>query len=189
MRTVCPIVKMPSHAPQPIEGVNLNIGCGAKIWPGFVNIDFENNWSKKKPDIECDIRNITLPNDYADVAYSIHVLEHFYRHETEDVLKEWVRVLKPGGKLIIEVPCLDKVIGKFNHYIKEKLEINKQATMFRLYGDPRYKDANMVHNWCFSVQELIALLEKSGLCDVHYSEAEWHRPDCDMRVTGTKCQK
>ena len=70
------------------EGIHLNIGCGAKIWKKFVNIDYPSNWSRRKPDLECDIRSIPLPDNHADSAYAIHVLEHFYRWETEDVLKE-----------------------------------------------------------------------------------------------------
>ena len=26
------------------------------------------------------------------------------------MLKDWLRVLKPGGELIIELPCMDKVM-------------------------------------------------------------------------------
>jgi SAM-dependent methyltransferase len=178
--------KANSQPPEVSEGIHLNIGCGAKTWPEFVNLDFPSNWSGRKPDIECDIRNIPLPDNHADSAYAIHVLEHFYRYETEDVLKEWIRVLKPGGKLIIEVPCLDKVIWLFGKYIQDKKEINQQATMWRLYGDPIYKNPAMVHKWCFSVQELIAQMQDVGLKDVKYSSPEYHSPDCDMRITGTK---
>ncbi len=177
---------MHNQPPDVAEGINLNIGCGAKVWPGFTNIDFPANWSGRKPDIECDIRQIPLPDNHADCAYAIHVLEHFYRWEAEDVLREWVRVLKPGGTLIIEVPCLDKVIHKFAQYIKHKQEINPQMTMWRLYGDPFYKDPVMVHRWCWSVQELIAQMEEIGLKDVKYSDPEYHHPEADMRITGIK---
>jgi ubiquinone/menaquinone biosynthesis C-methylase UbiE len=178
--------KAKSIAPEVSEGIHLNIGCGAKVWPKFINIDFPSNWSGRKPNIECDIREIPLPDNHADSAYAIHVLEHFYRWETESVLTEWIRVLKPGGKLIIEVPCLDKVISIFSRSIALKKEINPQATMYRLYGDPVYKDPVMVHRWCFSVGELIALFEKLGLKEARYEEAEYHSPQCDMRVTGIK---
>jgi predicted SAM-dependent methyltransferase len=104
------VKRLPNHTPSVAPGVNLNIGCGRKLWESFINIDFPGNWSGKKPDIEADIRAIPLPDDHADIAYAIHVLEHIQRWETEDVLKEWRRVLKPGGKLIIEVPCLDKFL-------------------------------------------------------------------------------
>lgn len=173
-------------APAVPAGIHLNLGCGAKTWNGFINIDFPVNWSGRKPDIECDLRSIPLTDGYADSAYAIHVLEHFYRYETERVLKEWVRLLRPGGQLVIEVPCLDKVLRVFNHYISSKKELNPQMTLHRLYGDPKYKDPTMVHKWCFSTAELVDLMEQAGLKDVHYSDPEYHHPQCDMRVTGIK---
>lgn len=172
--------------PQVEPGIHLNIGCGARVWDGFTNIDFPGNWSGRKPDIEADIRSIPLPDDHADSAYAIHVLEHFYRYETDDVLKEWIRVLKPGGKLVIEVPCLDRVIHHFNLAMKNKEPINYQRTMWRLYGDPIYKVPEMVHRWCFSTNELIAVMRDLGLRDVRAMEPEFHHPQCDMRVVGYK---
>ena len=37
-----------------------------------------------------------------------------------------------------------------------------------------------------TVGELIALMNKSGLKDSEYCEAEYHNPQCDMRIVGTK---
>lgn len=179
-------VAMNQKLPDVEEGIHLNIGCGAKLWPGFVNIDFPGNWSGKKPDIECDVRAITLPDGYADSAYAIHVFEHFYRWEADSVLIEWKRVLKDGGKLILELPCLDKVIGHFMEGIKNKRPVTDQRTMWRLYGDPIYKDPNMVHKWCYPVQEIIEMMTEAGFKDVHYETPEYHVPPCDMRIVGTK---
>ena len=173
-------------APDVEPGIHLNIGCGAKIWPGFVNIDFPGNWSGLKPDVECDVRELLLPDNYADSAYAIHVFEHFYRWEADSVLIEWRRVLKDGGMLILELPCLDKVIGQFMAAINDKKPITDQQTMWRLYGDPYYKDPHMVHKWCYPVAELIEMMESHGFKDVHYEMPKYHVPACDMRIVGTK---
>lgn len=179
---------IPAHveAPEVEPGINLNIGCGKKLWPGFVNIDFPGNWSGQKPDIECDVRKLSLPDDYADSAWAIHVIEHIQRWETEDTLKEWRRVLKPGGRLVLELPCLDRVIKFFFKALEEKKEINDQLTMWRLYGDPSYKDEHMVHKWCFSAHEMIGLMNKAGFRDVKAENPTYHHPLADMRVSGVK---
>src|SRR3989344_1094655 len=40
--------------------------------------------------------------------YASHVVEHFdFAGELQNTLKEWHRVLKPGGKIYISVPDLD----------------------------------------------------------------------------------
>ncbi len=41
--------------PDVPPGIHLNLGCGKKLWDGFINIDFPSNWSGKKADIECDV--------------------------------------------------------------------------------------------------------------------------------------
>ncbi len=174
------------QVPDEPEGIHLNIACGAKLWPGFVNIDFPGNWSKIPPDVECDVRKLTLPDDYADSAYAIHILEHFYRWETVDVLKEWRRVLKPRGKMVIEVPCLDRIVMYFKHCIETKDPINDQMTMWGLYGDPIYKDESMCHRWCFSAAELIDLMLEAGFRDIEPSAPKYHHPARDMRITGYK---
>lgn len=172
--------------PKVDPGVHLNIGCGGKVWDGFLNIDFPGNWSGMAPDLECDVRELPLSDNYADSAWAIHVLEHFYRWETEKVLSEWKRVLKPGGRLVIEVPCLDMVLKAFM-WAKEKGQpLNEQLTMWRLYGDPKYEDAHMVHRWCFSAHELVHLMREVGFRDVVAGPPEYHHPQGDMRVTGVK---
>lgn len=43
-----------------------------------------------------------------DEIYASHVLEHFdYKDELAATLKEWRRVLVPGGRLLVSVPDLD----------------------------------------------------------------------------------
>lgn len=46
--------------------------------------------------------------------YSSHVVEHFdYLNELTDTLKEWLRVLEPGGKLYISTPNLEALATLF----------------------------------------------------------------------------
>ena len=39
-----------------------------------------------------------------DLVYASHVLEHIPWYKVEEVVKEWVRILKPGGVLEVWVP-------------------------------------------------------------------------------------
>ena len=47
-------------------------------------------------------------DDTFAAIYASHVLEHFdYKDDLPTTLKEWLRVLQPGGKLYASVPDLD----------------------------------------------------------------------------------
>jgi glutamyl-tRNA synthetase len=45
-----------------------------------------------------------MPDNYADIVYNSECLEHFPWKEYQSVLKEWCRIVKPGGMIRIEVP-------------------------------------------------------------------------------------
>ncbi len=83
--------------------IKLNLGCGDKILDDYVNVDIASERAGKKPDVISDIRKLdNFPDNYADEIMAIHVVEHFWRWEVVNVLTEWVRVLKPGGKMVLE---------------------------------------------------------------------------------------
>ena len=80
----------------------LNLGCGDKILPDCINVDVAPSRRGLKPDVLCDLHKLTpFEDDSIDQILSVHVVEHFWRWEVVGVLREWVRVLKPGGMLLV----------------------------------------------------------------------------------------
>jgi len=47
----------------------------------------------------------SIPNDYFDFVHSSHCLEHMV--DVYESLRNWIRVLKPGGYLIVTIPDED----------------------------------------------------------------------------------
>lgn len=169
------------------EVVRLNLGCGAKLWAGFVNIDLANNWTSIQPDVVADVTgHLPFPDDHADEVHAIHVFEHILRWQVDDVLKEWTRVLKPGGLLVLEMPCLDKVLDAFIWYAQRGKPAPVHLTMWGLFGDPRYKNEAMLHRWCYSAAELRDLLIYAGQEDITEHEAQHHQKVRDMRMESRK---
>ena len=71
------------------------------------HIDTVSERKDKKPDIIADIRDLkTIKTAIADEILAVHVIEHFFYWEVGPLLKSWRRVLKPGGKIILECPNL-----------------------------------------------------------------------------------
>jgi len=156
--------------------IRLNVGAGDKYIPGFINIDRHGN-----QDLNSDAFPLPFPTDHADELWAIHLLEHLHRGQASNVLTEWFRVLKPGGKLVIEVPCLDKIARMIVDGEK-----NLRLTLFGLFGDPRDGKPDMMHQWCWSKDELTEPLSSVGFQSVTVMEPIFHIAARDMRIEGVK---
>ncbi len=81
--------------------IYLNLGCGFKPKRGFVNVDKYDNC---KPDVVHDLNVFPYPWDEnsIDGIEMIHTLEHL--DDWWGAFCECARILKPGGRLQINVP-------------------------------------------------------------------------------------
>jgi beta-1,4-mannosyl-glycoprotein beta-1,4-N-acetylglucosaminyltransferase len=90
--------------------VKLNLGAGGQVLDGYTSVDLYD----KRAQVQCDIRHL---KDYSDNSVNeilnVHVIEHLSPHDVMPALAEWFRVLKPGGKLIIECPDIKKLCEGF----------------------------------------------------------------------------
>ncbi len=63
--------------------------------------------------------------------YASHVLEHLdYNGELVATLKEWRRVLEPGGSLHLSVPDMDVLADLFQ--LKDRLSVNERFQVMRM---------------------------------------------------------
>jgi predicted SAM-dependent methyltransferase len=173
--------------------IRLDLGAGHKHQEGWVAVDLDverhgiiNGAVKETtapltPDVVGDLRCLPFPDDYADIARAIHVIEHFYVWEAPQVLAEWVRILKPGSALVIECPCLDKIVKLF-----DVPNIPPYMTFWGLFGDPRLKEPLMTHHWCYTQRQLSGLMEEAGLEDIRSEPPQFHQALRDMRLVGFK---
>ncbi|HEY8003496.1 MAG TPA: methyltransferase domain-containing protein [Phenylobacterium sp.] len=170
--------------------MKLNLGCGDKILEGFVNVDVVESRAGMKPDVICDLHKLEpFENGSAEEIMAIHVVEHFWRWEVLDILKEWVRVLRPGGKMILECPNLisacQAVLADPDKFTGPGVE--GQTSMWVLYGDPRWKDPLMVHRWGYTPKSLASIMHQAGLRELRQEPAQYKlREPRDMRITGVK---
>lgn len=96
-------------APQ-LDGRILDVGCGSKPYQELfptddyvgLEIDTPENRAKKRADYFYDGQVFPFPDQSFDAIVCNQVLEHVF---TPDLfLEEIVRVLKPGGQLLLTVP-------------------------------------------------------------------------------------
>lgn len=86
----------------------LNLGCGDRINPNWVNVDFHPTNVNAIPfDLN---QGIPFPDSVFDVVYHSHLLEHFPKEHAQFFLKDCFRVLKPNGIIRIVVTDLETIV-------------------------------------------------------------------------------
>ncbi len=106
------------EAPPTLRSL-LHVGCGVadlrKLPPGFftpgewreVRLDID---PKVAPDILGSITDMPMVETASfDAVWSAHNLEHLFAHEVPLALREFRRVLRPGGFALITLPDLQRV--------------------------------------------------------------------------------
>jgi len=174
------------------RALRLNLGCGDKILAGYVNVDVVESRAGQRPDVVCDLHDLAPFADASvDEVLAVHVVEHFWRWEVAGVLREWVRVLKPGAPLVLECPNLASACSTFlaDPSSGSRADAAGQRTMWVFYGDPQWRDPLMVHRWGYTPQSLAALMAEAGLAHVRQEPAQFKlREPRDMRIVGIKPQ-
>lgn len=116
------------------KGQGLDLGCGnVKIKPEAIAIDLYSPIA----DMNRDARDLKFyKDDFFDYIYSSHLLEEI--ENTEITVKEWLRVIKPGGYLVL--------------YQADK-------DLYYPMEDPR---CNKAHKHHFGWEDLWGIIEKIG---------------------------
>lgn len=90
--------------------LRLHLGCGPKRLPGYINVDILRS---DAVDVVADLRKLPWADGEADMIYSCAAIEHFGRREWVPVLREWARVLKPGGLLRLSTADFDACVARY----------------------------------------------------------------------------
>jgi len=94
----------------------LNLGCGARMLPGWVNADFFYlRWWRAPPSYWAVDLRYPLPcgPDRFDGAFCEHAIEHLRPAEVRALLGEALRVLRPGGWLRVTFPDLARYVRAY----------------------------------------------------------------------------
>ena len=89
----------------------LNVGCGRRFHADWVNVDLMPVNESVQP---CDIsKGLPFDDNQFDAVYHSHVLEHFEQDAGRSLLRECLRVLKPGGVVRVVVPDLEQIASLY----------------------------------------------------------------------------
>jgi len=126
-------------------------------------------------DLVGDVADLsTIESGSADLIYASHVLEYFDRREAEEALKEWFRVLRPGGILRLSVPDFDQLIVIYSG-------TNRLSNILGpLFGKmPSVRDADhekfIYHRTVWNRSDLVTTLNQCGF--VRTRDWSWRETD------------
>lgn len=142
-----------------MRSIKVHLGCGHRVIPGFIHVDL---CDMPHIDHKSSIDRLPFFSDgSADLIYCSHALEYFDRVQACDVLKEWYRVLSPGGRLRLAVPDFEALVKIYQ----------KSGELARVLG-PLYGkmsistvdglQATMYHKTTYDEASLRALLQECG---------------------------
>jgi predicted SAM-dependent methyltransferase len=110
-RRILPSTRAKERALQKMNDVKLHFGCGPRILPGWVNID---GWNFPGIDIATDLRQpLPVGDAKCRLIFTEHVFEHIDADYRMPVLREFFRILQPGGTLRIVVPDCEKFVDAY----------------------------------------------------------------------------
>jgi len=147
-----------------MEKIKLNIGAGNLHIPGYLSLDLYNETA----DIKSDIDKIPLEDNSVAEIISYHVLEHVIPFKAEDAIKEWYRILMPGGKLILELPNIIPLCEDLpNVDFGEKFRL-----LNYMYGYGEHPGHSHLYGWF--PESISGLLQKCDFVDIVFKEPENH---------------
>jgi SAM-dependent methyltransferase len=121
------------------NGLYLNLFSGAKLLPGFKNIDY---YFQDNSVYNYDVQKLPFYNSIVDIIYCSLVNDTATSLFLTNSFKEWGRVLKPNGKLYLKIPDLSRIILEL--FTPNTSEKKRKLLLFSLYGqESTYYDKNL----------------------------------------------
>lgn len=149
----------------------LNLGSGETSIDGFENRDGALG--------DC-IFPLPDPDASMEVIRASHVLEHFPGRQVQDVIKDWVRALKPGGTLKIAVPNFKLIAEQY---------VSGATFPVGAYVLGAQTDERDFHKALFDESTLASMMRDAGLISIRRWKSEID--DCaalpvSLNLAGTK---
>lgn len=146
-----------------MEKVYLNLGCWHREIPGWIHVDL---CDMPHIDFKSNINDLNMFNDNSvDLIYSSHSFEYFDVKEAPNVLKEWNRVLKPGGILRLAVPDFDSLIKLYD--LTGDINTILGPLFGRMKIETESSETMLYHKTTYTLKSIKKLLEANGFKNIH----------------------
>jgi len=153
--------------------LKLHLGCGHRHLSGFVHVDID-----ELPHIDyprTDLKDLSAFGDGSvDLIYTCGSFEYYDREEAKGVLKEWKRVLKPGGILKVSVPNFESVVKVYQLHG----DLDGMGILGPLFGKWQLNNGESVyHRTVYDENSLSNLLTDAGFSGIKLYDAHEFLPE------------
>jgi predicted SAM-dependent methyltransferase len=156
--------------PPPEGKRRLDLGSGAHPRPGYIHIDTD----PASPHLEFLVSGyrLPLPEWWADEVNATHMLEHVPPPAIGSVLREWYRVLRPGGVLEVHVPNATVLAKVLLDDDADKAQWAAQNAIFGYWAHPADVQGPEAlstppdHTIVFTLRMLEEVLTRAGFAEV-----------------------
>lgn len=160
----------------------LHLGCGRNLLEGWLNTDLYEGG-------DVHFLDVSKPFPFDDTSFSFvfseHLFEHLPFHEGVAMLRECLRVLKPGGFIRLTMPHLEFLIDLYLHPDKE---VNKRYIQWSIdsfdhdvssfYLDGHYPAMFVLNNFMrfwghqmlYDKSTIVQILKRIGYQDIKFCQ-------------------
>jgi len=135
--------------------VKIYFGCGLDKRAGYINVDIRKDVN---PDVVWNLEVTPYPfqTESAEEILFKDSLEHISWRKIPDVIAECRRILRKGGRLLIQAPDMEEIARR----VIFDMNNDWKAISFWVYGEQDYPEN--LHKSGFTIPSITRLLEENG---------------------------
>jgi GT2 family glycosyltransferase len=166
------------------KNIKLNLGSAGVEYPGYLSVDLYD----QRAQVIMDITKLDFDENSVEEILASHVFEHLNPYKTLNILKDWLSVLKPGGKLVMEMPNIEEQCKKFvtaGYWERFGiLNVIYGSVNTTDSGDPG--DITSPHLFGWWPESLYNHLVAAGYTNIQFMKEQIPHPEDNMRVEAYK---
>lgn len=147
--------------------INIYFGSGYEHPEDYITVDLNPSCSDAYVIADCTQPFPGVPDNSVDEILTLHTIEHVGHRRLVPMLIEWRRMLKPGGRIVLETPnlaaCLEKFCAIRHNSGEIKGDFGDGSVYETLYGGQ--KDLGSFHISCLTMWQLMCILKAAGFAD------------------------
>jgi len=170
--------------------IKLHLGCGPNLFEGWINVEGEYLKDMEGIVLHDITQPLPIPDNCVSEILTVHVIEHIMPNDVNALLKEWLRVLRPGGFVATEWPDLLKLctnVVNNPHYLWSDNSKEQKISIAGIFGKiDKYQDPVMLHKWGYSAESLSRRFKDLGYSKTRTEQNKYRKTKADSRVVAFK---